>query len=127
MDESFNTDGYLLRHPEKDSRRNIVELIANHSKIEITENGVMEKQPSMGINDKPNNIIATEGRTNVTRVIVYAYYRGGSSMLGKIISLNPSSFYLFEPFTGPFRVYRMKQFGKARGDIFVDPVQRKYS
>ena len=63
---------------------------------------------------------------NVTRVIVNAYYRGGSSILGKLISFNPRSFYLFEPFTKPFRDYKVNKYGSARGDVFVEPLSRTY-
>ena len=34
------------------------------------------------------------------RLIVYAYYRSGSTLTGHVFNFNPASFYWFEPLAG---------------------------
>ena len=91
--------------------------------VMATENHM--KQPKYGktINGKLNGASIVH---NISRVIVNAYYRGGSTLLGNLIKFNPHSFYLFEPFTKPFRDYKQKTFRSVLGDIFVDSVHRTY-
>ena len=38
--------------------------------------------------------------SNVTRVLLFAYYRGGSSFIGDLFNHNPDVFYWFEPLAG---------------------------
>ena len=37
---------------------------------------------------------------NITQVLLYTYYRGGSSFLGDVFNNNPDVFYWFEPLAG---------------------------
>ncbi len=48
---------------------------------------------------------AVKEATGVTRVIISAYYRSGSTLTGELFSSHPDTFYLFEP-TNAIRVNR---------------------
>ena len=41
--------------------------------------------------------------SNPKKVVLLAYYRGGSSMLGELMNQNPEVFYVFEPLRGVHR------------------------
>jgi len=49
----------------------------------------------------------------VVKVVLAAYYRGGSSFLGEILNNNPEALYMFEPLIYPFNHWRKKL--KERG------------
>ena len=63
---------------------------------------------------------------NATRVIVDAYYRSGSSALGRILKYHPSSFYLYEPFKLDFMEYKFHKNMSRTEDLFVNPETGHY-
>jgi len=46
------------------------------------------------------------------RLIVYAYFRSGSTLAGQLFNYNPTSFYWYEPLAGV-----TKEFGWAGGQL----------
>ena len=63
---------------------------------------------------------------NATRVIVNAYYRSGSTVLGRMLKLHPSVFYLFEPYQLSFLEYKVSRNMSRTEDLFVDPITGNY-
>ena len=57
---------------------------------------------------------------NKTRILIVAYYRGGSSLLGKLLAENPHVFYYYEPFFQPLVQYRAKTKLQGYGDVYID-------
>ena len=49
---------------------------------------------------QPDYRLTNEQQVMTTRVVLLAYYRGGSSFLGEIFAQNPEVFYWFEPLEG---------------------------
>ena len=76
---------------------------------------VMASEVGQAINPQPAPRLQP-----VTKVIVLAYYRGGSSFLAQLINHNSQAMYLFEPFVQQFNQYKVSHGLTNTGDIYVD-------
>ena len=75
---------------------------------------------------EPRPLTRPHGNTSVTKVIVLAYYRGGSSFLAQLLNHHPDVVYLFEPLTSPFYEYKTEQRMHGTGDVYVHPQTGEY-
>jgi len=55
---------------------------------------------------------AADNNNEQRRLIVYAYFRSGSTLAGQLFNYNPSSFYWYEPLAGV-----TKEFGWGGGRL----------
>ena len=65
-------------------------------------------------------------RRNVTKVIVNAYYRSGSSLLGRMFKYHNSPFYNFEPFMVSFLRYKKERGWERDDNTFVNSKTGNY-
>ena len=56
---------------------------------------------------QPESVESSTG--GVTKVVLIAYHRGGSSFLGELFNQNPDAFYWFEPLNHPINLWAKKQ------------------
>ena len=57
--------------------------------------------------------------SDVTRVVLVTYYRGGSTFLGEIFNQNPDVFYWFEPLAWNVYHRATKLLGLEQEDFYV--------
>ena len=67
--------------------------------------------------------MSSNHRAHITPVLLFAYMRGGSSLLGEVFNLNKNAFYWFEPLAAVFDKIYPKNGSDPHGrahDLFQD-------
>ena len=83
----------------------------------VTDMSKDASNPSVVTTSTPSNIT----RDTVTKVVILAYYRGGSTFVGDLFNQNDDVFYWFEPLMAPMEDIKLPGSAfHAREGIFLE-------
>ena len=64
--------------------------------------------------------VSVQENPKPVKVILLAYFRGGSSFVGKLFDMNPNAIYMFEPMDALFSSIYGTEYGLSPFDIYTN-------